>query len=350
MRVVSAGCASEPTLLNQLRGEAVSPSVIAPTSSGNEVVSVEQVDPKVLRVKRASIRSRHVIAAARDDLERHQQWLDRHRTAWAEDVKRYERRLSCKLGIKALKRLALGLLLIGPIVCLALLRLIARILPKARILLFRNVAWFRALAQHVISLPWPRLRPNAARYVDVPRYHDRIPGLDGPLCTGQPPSPHVMRTFRARAVSGEAGLLQTRLIVASLAAVIVGLVAAATAYDRPAPGAVLPNALAHAGRPAALPPAVPSETPEDVPVSGFAVLAAAPAVERVSPPGATIAEIISIAHPLTDALEQPNATTEPLEVTLPDRKPKIRTKAKAKLKPKPQNRQLTVWERLPWLR
>ena len=319
-------------------------------------MSVAQVDARLIRAKRASIRSRQVLAAARDDLERHQQWLDRHRTAWAEDVKRYERRLNSKLGIRALKRLALGPFLIGPIVCLAFFRLIARPLPNARTLLFSSVAWFRALAgltrQRVNSVLWPRLRLHATRYAKAARPQYRIPGLDGPLCTGQPPS-YANRNFGTRGASREIGHLQTKLVVASFGAVIVGWVVAATAPDADKePAEVTPPA--HASRSAGLPPAVSIHPREFAPnrISGFVVVAAAPAVERISTTRATIAEMISITRPLTVTLEQSDTTTEPLEVTPPARKPKIpaETKAQSKSRPMKQKPQLTLREQLPWLR
>jgi hypothetical protein len=57
---------------------------VSPRLCGSGVVSIDQVDARVLRVGRAFRRSRHAIAAARDDLENHQLWLNRHRAAWAE--------------------------------------------------------------------------------------------------------------------------------------------------------------------------------------------------------------------------------------------------------------------------
>jgi hypothetical protein len=139
--------------------------------------------------------------------------------------------------------------------------------------------------------------------------------------------------------------------------VAVGFLVAVTTPDRYAePAQVPPNTLVHAGQSAPLPPAASNESRDAEgsaprPLLGFAVLAATPAVERVSPATATIAEIISITHPLTEELEQPKATmAEPLEVTLPVRKPKIKTEVKLKRRPTKSKHQLTLWEQLPWLR
>jgi hypothetical protein len=311
-------------------------------------VSIDQVDPKVIRAKRAFIRSRHAIAAAGDDLESHQLWLDRHCAAWAEDVKLCERKLSCKLRTRAIKRLALGLFLIGPITCLALLRLIVRLLPSVRGLFFSSLAWFHALIRlarkHAGShlSPWSVVR--ATKNYNKARHRYRIAGLDGPLCTGQPASSNV-------APKSETGLLRVRLIVASFGAVIVGLLASATTPDRQdEPAEASPNTLVLAGQSAPLPPVASNKLSAPSTSSGFAVLAAPREAERISPIGTTIAEIISITRPSPNAREQPEATAEALEVTPPVRKPKIKIKAKPKRSPTKQNHQLTLWERLPWLR
>ena len=313
--------------------------------SGSEVVSIDKFDAKVLRIKRAFNRSRHVIGAARDDLENHQQWMARHCNAWADDLRRHQRQPNSKRVLWALKWLALSLFLIGPIVCIALFRLIARFLPKVRGLLFDRVLWLGTLARR-------RRKPCSSLsrvYASNCRYtsdrSNRIPGLDGPLCTGQPAPPNVTPKF-------ESGVLPARLVVATFVGVIIGFLVAATTPDRHGkPAEVSPNALVHADQHAPLPLGVPGA--RDVgsslsSVSGFAVHAETPAEELVSLPAATIIDMMSITRPLTGADEQPEATIELLEVTPPIRKPKI--KGKGKRKPPKQKQQLTLWEQLPWLR
>ena len=314
---------------------------------------MNQVGAKVLRAKWTFIGSRHAIADAHDDLESHRLWLDRHRAAWDQDIKLCERRLSSKLRTRAIKRLALGLFLIGPITCLALLRVIVRLLPGMRSLFVGSVSWLHALVRftckHVGShlSSWSLI--HAAKNHNKARHHYRIAGLDGPLCTGQPASSNMFPKSK--------GLLQVRLVVASFGAVIVGLIASVTTPDRGEELAqVFPNSLVQAGQSARLPPMALHESSAPSRISGFAVLAAKPEAERVSSIGMTMAEIISITRPLPNPLEQPRARAEALEVTPPIRKPKMEIKPKIEIKAKPkrsptrQKPQLPLWEQLPWLR
>ena len=140
----------------------------------------------------------------------------------------------------------------------------------------------------------------------------------------------------------ETGLLRVRLVVASIGAVIIGFLSASTpeTYGRKTPPEVTGNA-------------VPSSNSKSVarlvpdPILGFAVIAVAPAAQRVPLPAATVAEMISLARPMIETLDQ--AETDPLEVTPPARKPKLKVKVKSNrpLKPKPE---LTFWQQLPLLR
>lgn len=320
------------------------PERVSPRLCGSGVVSIDQVDARVLRVRRAFRRSRHAIAAARDDLESHQLWLDRHRAAWAEHVKHYERRLGSKRGIWAVKRLALRLFLVFPLVCVALFRLVARFVPHLRGSRLGSSLPLPALASLIQKRVWSLLSswPSATRRNNTPSH--RIPGLDGQLCIGQPMSSNVTPKL-------EPGLLQARLVVASVGAVIVGFLAAATTPDRHGERAEVPLRVG-ADRPAPLPSGIANalrdegSAPNSVP--GFAVQAQTPAEELVSLPGATIGDMMSITRPLVRADEQPDATIELLEVTPPLRKPTI--KIKRKRKPPNQKGQLTLWDQLPWLR
>lgn len=78
----------------------------------------DQVEVEVARAKRDFTRSRNIIAAARDDLESHQRWMDDHRAAVAEAAKRHQS-----------KRLAVGLTLLQPLACTALFCRTIQILP-----------------------------------------------------------------------------------------------------------------------------------------------------------------------------------------------------------------------------
>jgi len=311
-------------------------------------VSIDQLDARVHRARRAFRQSRHAIAAARDDLENHQLWLGRHSAAWAEHVKHYERRLGSKRGIWAVKRLALRLFLVFPLVCIALFRLVARFVPHLRGLRLGSSLPLHALASRIQKRVWLLFSswPGATRRNNMPSHRNRIPGLDGQLCIGHPMSSNVTPKL-------EPGLLQARLVVASVVAVIVGFLAAATAPDRHGERAEVPlSTQVRVDRPAPLPSGVAS-APRDEgsaanSVPGFVVQAQTPAEELVSLPGATIGDMMSITRPLVSAAEQPDATIELLEVTPPLRKPTI--KIKRKRKPPNQKGQLTLWDQLPWLR
>jgi len=311
-------------------------------------VSIDQLDARVLRVRRAFRRSRHAIAAARDDLENHQLWLDRHRAAWAEHVKHYERRLGSKRRIWAVKRLALRLFLVFPLICVVLFRLVARFVPHLRGLRRGSFLHLHALGSLIQKRVWSLLSswPGATSRNNTPSHRDRIPGLDGQLCIGQPVSSNVTPKL-------EPGLLQARLVVASVGAVIIGFLAAATTPDRHGERAEVPlSTRVRADRPAPLPSGIANalrdegSAPYSVP--GLAVQAQTPAGELVSLPGVTIGDMMSITRPLVGAEEQPDATIELLEVTPPLRKPTI--KIKRKRKPPNQKGQLTLWDQLPWLR
>ena len=138
----------------------------------------------------------------------------------------------------------------------------------------------------------------------------------------------------------ETGLLQVRLVVASIGAVIIGFLASTPeTYGTKTPPEVTGNA-------------VPSSNLKSVarlvpdPILGFAVIPEAPAAQRVPLPATTVAEMISLARPIIETLDQ--AETDALAVTPPARKPKLKVKVKSKrpLKPKPTN----FLEQLPLLR
>jgi hypothetical protein len=311
---------------------------------------MDQVDAKVLRAKWASIRSRYAIAAADDDLECHQRWLDRHRAAWAEDVKLYERRLDGKLRTRDFKRLAWGLLLIGPVTCLALLRLILRVFPGLGDLLLGIALLAHArvslIRKHITSYLSIFLR--AAENHDQPHHDDRFAGLDGLLCIGQPAASNLV-------TKSEPGLLKARLVIGSFAAVIIGFLATAPTFDTHK-AMETPQDILQGSEPAKPLPPSASHQSKNVdrlapdPISGFAVVAAAPEAERVSLVGMTITEIISLTRPLPHSLERPEAAIEAAEVTLPARKPTIKIRVKSKRNPTKQKHRLTFWEQLPWSR
>lgn len=267
---------------------------------------MDQFAAKAIRARWASIRSRRAIATAHDDLESHQRWLDRHCAAWAEDVRLCERRLNSRSRTEAIRRFAVGLFLIGPLACLAFLRRIGRQNRKK-------------VGQH------------------------RIPGLDGPLCTGQPASSNVVSNT-------ETGLLPVRFVVALVAAIIVGMLVAASAYT-PHQEPERPLVVEHLAPPSSTQAAAVKhvERLAPDPISGFAVVAA-PAARPVSLAAATIAEMIALTQSWPYTLDQSKATIEAFEVALPTRKPSVKIRAKSRTSPAKPEPKLTLREHLPWLR
>ena len=74
----------------------------------------DQVEAKIARANRAFRLSSRIIAATQQELESHGEWLDRHRTSWAEEVKRHRRLLNRKLALGAVTRFVVGLVFAAP--------------------------------------------------------------------------------------------------------------------------------------------------------------------------------------------------------------------------------------------
>jgi hypothetical protein len=248
-------------------------------------------DHLVAKAKWAFTRLRHAVAFALNGSENHQDWLHRHYAA---------------------------------------------------------IAWLAAQTSKRVGSPRSRLRTD--RCNNALHHYDRIPGLDGQLCTGQPSRSNAVSKSATQTAITETGLLRVRLVVASFGALIVGFLAATITPERGKEHVeVPPNALVRADQTAPLPANSPRTVEGARPdsASGFTVLAGTPAAHRVSPPGATIAEMISITRPLTETGKGADATAE---VTLPTRKPKSFTNSQPKRALTNQKHQLTLWERLPWPR
>jgi hypothetical protein len=113
----------------------------------------------------------------------------------------------------------------------------------------------------------------------------------------------------------ETSLLQIRLAVASLGAVIVGFLSATTpeTYGIKSLPEVTGNAVPTPHLPASSNLKSVARLVPD-PILGFAVLSVAPA-QQISLPAATVADMISLARPIIEALDQPDAETDDLEVT-----------------------------------
>jgi len=205
---------------------------IAPASEWGASLSnlLDQVEAKVFRAKRAFRRSTYIITAARDELESHQRWLDRHRAAWAEQVKRYHRLLDRKISLRPFTRFV-GLILSVPCGLAQALRLKKR-------------------PPHPSSQL--SLSETTSDYARHSQLQHRIRGLDGQLCTMKPPVPRPISEQIAtrgecpliadggafRAVAAHGRFLKSKGVLSALGLTIVFLIAAvafrATTYSPPA--------------------------------------------------------------------------------------------------------------------
>jgi hypothetical protein len=75
---------------------------------------LDQIESKIVRARRAAIRSKKIILAANDDLEAHRQWVERHRLAWADALESFQRSLRAKERVRAVAR-SLVLILVLPV-------------------------------------------------------------------------------------------------------------------------------------------------------------------------------------------------------------------------------------------
>ena len=323
-----------------------------PLQSGSEFVSslLDQVEAKVARAKRAFRRSRDIIVAARDELESHQRWLDRHRAACAEDVKRHHRLLNRKMAIRAFTRFAVGFILPVPFALAQALRLTLRERPSH--------------ASSQLSFA-----ETARDYTRHPQLQHRIRGLDGQLCTMKPavlratPGRTEMRGECSPIPDGAAfravgSFLKGRVFVSALGVITVFLIAAgavrATISSLPAEALVpaapeVPGPPQHAAAASVTVPKAPGKAQRSAPVSGFAVLAATSASEPLQLPAQTIANMMLITSPLALATAEPD-TKAPVAGESLASEPRVKTKSKRKLARQEPQQQLPWWQQLPWIR
>lgn len=254
----------------------------------------DQVEVEVARAKRDFTRSRNIIAAARDDLESHQRWMDDHRAAVAEAAKRHQS-----------KRLAVGLTLLQPLACIALFCRTIQILP---------FLW------ELIS---SRFRINAK---DA---HDDLTHPRKPLC----PS---LNTWQ--------------LSVWSLGVVVIVLVAAG-AVPATIPERSAETSLAVISKMPDLKRGTVSEAPRKITrlalspskAAGLRVPAATSVPEPLSMPPETVAAMMRMASPVTFAPPARVAVAASAEGGVPA--------SKADAKAKPKRRTVTQKpQSLPWLR
>lgn len=322
---------------------------------------LDQVEVKVARAKRAFTRSRNIVVAARDELDLHHRWLDRHRRAWAEGLKRQQRLLNRKPAIWAFKRLAIGLILFVPFVYIALYRRTSWILPFLRDLLSISLIRIGVLAHDLARSLKERLR-LVGTALDGTRHHelqDRISGLDGQLWNRKavarsrvaPKGARIGSLVEGRGLASAVGVIIVTLVAAgAVRATIPGLPAEA---PMPMAPKVTGSTRAAAALPATVPPApakVPRPAPSPAPVAGFSVVVPTAVAEPLPMPAQTVASMMLITSPSVLAPPEPDATTALVaEESLPV-KPKVKAKLKRKSARQEPQQQLFWWQRLPWLR
>jgi hypothetical protein len=315
----------------------------------------DQVEAKIARANRAFRLSSRIIAATQQELESHGEWLDRHRTSWAEEVKRHRRLLNRKLALGAVTRFAVGLVFAAPF---ALARAIERRLepraspeprPRAAEPPFTRQA---ALDLRIVELEERLAAPPAPPPRPAPEPVEK-PKVRSPRSTGGPAlAPAANARPRTDKVSTPAIAALALLIVA--AGVLRAIFSSAPPDDtarlaqemtEPGPGAPATLTVAKSKR---------TETPPSH--SGFAVLDGAPRTEALRAPPQTIADMIAMAEslpapPVATEAAPPSLAAEPV-APKPTAKAKP-TAAKAKPKRKVAARDpepLPWWQEWSWIK
>jgi hypothetical protein len=306
----------------------------------------DQVEAKIARANRAFRLSSRIIAATQQELESHGEWLDRHRTSWAEEVKRHRRLLNRKLAFGAVTRFVVGLVFAAPF---ALARAVERRLePRASPAPPPPKAEPPFTRQAALDLRIDRLEERlGATMADAPRA--RPESLEKPKApqsaAGGASAPAANARPRADRVSSPAIAALALLIVAT--GVVRAFFSSAPAEDtarvaqemtEPGPGA--PATLTVVKSKRAEPP--PSH-------SGFAVLEASPRTEVSRAPPQTIADMIA----MSETLPSPSVATEsaPPPVIEQPVAPKPAAKAKAAnatSKAKPKRKVAAREPEVPW--
>jgi hypothetical protein len=294
----------------------------------------DQVEAKIARANRAFRLSSRIIAATQQELESHGQWLDRHRTSWAEEVKRHRRLLNRKLALGAATRFVVGLVFAAPF---ALARAVERGLEKRASPALRPVKaeppFTRAAA---IDLRIDRLEERlSATTADAPRArpeHIEKPKADVPRPADRvSPAPAANARPRTDRVSTPAIAALALLIVA--AGVVRAIFSSAPTEET----SRVAQAMTEPGpdAPATL-TVVKSKRAEQPPShSGFAVIEASPRIEVSRAPPQTIADMISMSETLPSPSVATEAAPPPLAEEPVAAKPVAKPKAAAaKAKPK----------------
>jgi hypothetical protein len=326
----------------------------------------DQVEAKIARANRAFRLSSRIIAATQQELESHGEWLDRHRTSWAEEVKRHRRLLNRKLALGAVTRFIVGLVFAAPF---ALARAIARrIEPGAS------------------PTPRPHAEPpftrQAARDLRIGRLEERLgatsadtptaraeqvekPKAHPPRCAAQvPPAAPSATPPRADRVSAPAAATPPRAdrvsnpAIAALALFVVAAgVVRAIFTSAPADetaGVAQKMTEPGPGAPATLTVVKSKRTEPPLSHSGFAVIEGYPPSEGPRAPPQTIADMIAMSETLPAPSGATEAAPRPLATEPVPRKPAAKaTAAKAKPKRKVAARDTEPapwWQEWSWIK
>jgi hypothetical protein len=319
----------------------------------------DQVEAKIARANRAFRLSSRIIAATQQELESHGQWLDRHRTSWAEEVKRHRRLLNRKLALGAVTRFIVGLVFAAPF---ALARAVERRIepaaspvprpPRAEPPFMRQAAHDlrigrleERLGANIADTPRARPEPTEKPKADLPRCAAKVP----PAPAAPPParadrvfSPAAAPHARADRVSNPAAApaRTDRVSNAAIAALALFVVAAGVfrAIFTSAPAEETARVAQEMtepgpGAPATLTVVKSKRAEPPLSHSGFAVIeGSTPTVGPRTPPQ-TIADMIA----MSEALDAPDVAAEaasrPLAAEPVARKPATKAAA-AKAKPK----------------
>jgi hypothetical protein len=304
----------------------------------------DQVEAKIARANRAFRVSNRIIAAARNDLESHDAWLDRHRASWAGEVKRHRRLLKRKLAARALLRFVVGLVFALPFVIARSLQAKNKdsLAPAVRQGQSADPPLTRhdALQHRIRTLGEQQSAASAGPALAAPRQHARRRKfslrLDGIRSRVLAVLPNLVKPKRPVPVLGSAALLLIAL------GAVRGMISTAPA-DAPGPELretfVLPPKAAKASITVAKAPP---------PVSGITLVVNPPPSQTLQLPARTVADMMAITHPLALAPAAKVAATTAAEeppMPLPTAKPKRKRKA-ASREPAP----IPWWQQWSWIR
>ncbi len=314
----------------------------------------DQVEAKIARANRAFRVSNRIIAAARDDLESHGAWLDRHRASWAEEVKRHRRLLQRKLAARALMRFVVGLVFALPF-AIAKFAVARSLQAKSKDSLARE-------AQQGQSADPPLTRHDALQH--------RIQALGkeqrAASASPAPAAPQQqarrrqfslgLDRFRARVLALLPNLLKRKgpvpaLGSAALLVIALGAVRemiSTAPADAPGPelreSFVLPPKAAKTTITVAKAP----RTERLALVSGITLVANPPPSPALHLPARTVADMMAVARPLPLAPAAKAAVTPAAEgpsMPIPTAKPKPKRKAASR-----QQEPIPWWHQWSWIR